>query len=172
MIFKKLLTIFLIFSLTNCVPNWYKPMGYRVFRKMPKEGSPGFKLGWIHGCESGLGTQFGGSFFMSFYSWHRDPDIVAAFPDIPKIRARYKKELKGIDWNNKKEVKKNFDDYNAIFWGAHYFCRQTVLGSLQSASMNPTLPGEERYDPGAHSVGNVWKLNGRGDTRIGSTGLW
>jgi hypothetical protein len=169
---KKILIFLLIFSLTNCVHDWYKPIGYRVFRKMPKGGSPGFELGWIHGCESGLGTQFGGSIYQSFYGWHRDPDITSSEPDINKIRSRYKKELKGINWNDQSEVNKNFSDYNSIFWGAHYACRQIVLGTVQSANMNPPLPGEDRYNPGAHSIGNIWTLKGRGDTRIGSTGLW
>ena len=171
--FKAFLSVFLIFFLASCsTPNWYKPMGLRVFRKMPKEGTPGFKLGWIHGCESGLGTQFGGSIYQSFYSWHRDPDITSSDPDINKIRVRYKKELRAINWNNKNEITKNFSDYNSIFWGAHYFCRQVVLGTMQAADMEAPLPGEERYNPGKHSVGNIWKLNGRGDVRIGSTGLW
>jgi hypothetical protein len=169
---KKILTFFFIFHLTACVPNWYKPLGWRVFKYMPKDGSPGMKLGWIHGCQSGLGTQFGGAFYQSFYSWSRDPDITSSKPDIAKIKLRYKKELKDINWNDKKEIEKNFADYNTIFWNSHYFCRQVVLGTLQAADMEAPLPGEERYGPGRHSIGNVWKLNGRGDTRIGSSGLW
>jgi hypothetical protein len=62
-------------------------------------------------------------------------------------------------------------DYSGIFWGAHAFCRHSVLGMLQTAEMTPTLPGDERYSPGAHSIGNVWKMTGKGDTRIGS-GFW
>lgn len=147
-------------------------MGYTLFKKMPKGGTPGFELGWIHGCESGLGSQFGGAVYMSFYTWKRDPDIASVNPDIPKIRARYRKELAKVNWNDPVEVKKNFSDYNTIFWGAHSFCHGAVLGILQTANMNPSLPGAERYDPMAHSLGNVWKLNGRGDTRIGSSGLW
>ena len=82
-------------SLSSCfwVPNWYKPQGYFIFRQAPKEGSPGFKLGWIHGCESGMGTQFGGTMYMTFYTWKKDPDISSSSPDINKIRNRYKKEL-------------------------------------------------------------------------------
>ena len=111
---------------------------------------------------------------MSFYSWRKDVDIASANPDIIKIRMRYKKELKGVNWDNKAEVTKNFSDYNTIFWTAHNFCRQTALGTLQSAMMTPTLPGEERFDPGAHNIGSVWRINGRGDTRIGSgaASLW
>lgn len=171
-IFKPLLIVCSIFFLASCVPNWYKPQGYRAFRKMPKGGSPGFELGWIHGCQSGLGTQFGGAVYQSFYTWSRDPDISSATPDIPKIRERYKEELKKVNWNDPIEVKKNFSDYNSIFWGTHYFCRQMVLGTNQSADMSPPLPGETRWNPAAHGLGNIWKLNGRGDTRIGSTGLW
>lgn len=46
-------------------------MGW-VFKNIPKDGTPGYKLGWIHGCESGLGTQFGGAIYQSFYTWKRD----------------------------------------------------------------------------------------------------
>lgn len=145
-----------------------------MFKKMPKGGTPGFNLGWTHGCESGLGSQFGGAFFMSFYSWKKDVDIASSNPDINKIRMRYKKELKDVDWNNETDVKKNFRDYNTIFWGAHAFCRHSALGILQTAGMGPPIPGDERYDPAKHSIGNVWKMNARGDTRIGGgdgTGL-
>ncbi len=163
--------IFLICSACS-VPNWYKPMGYTLFKQMPKGGSPGYNLGWIHGCESGLGTQFGGSIYMSFYHWKRDVDIASSSPDIDKIRRRYKKELSKINWEDSSDVKKNLSDYNTIFWGAHAFCRHAAVGALQSAAMTPPLPGETRYDPMAHSLGNVWKLNARGDVRIGSTGMW
>lgn len=138
---------------------------------MPKNGSPGFKLGWIHGCQSGLGTQFGNAMFQTFYSWSRDPDITSVNPDIAKIRARYRKELIGINWNDREDIKRNFSDYNRIFWGAHVFCRHSVLGILQTADMAPPLPGQERYDPAKNSISNVWKLNGKGDTRLG-TGMW
>ncbi len=173
---KNLFKLILLIALSSCsVANWYKPMGYRLFRTMPEGGTPGFELGWIHGCESGLGTQFGGGIYQSFYTWKRDPDITSSNPDIAKIRTRYKKELKKVNWDNLADVKKNFSDYNSIFWGAHYYCRQSVLGSMQASGANPTLPGEARLDPSSsnfQSVGSVWKLNGRGDTRIGSTGLW
>ena len=70
-------------------------MGF-IFRHAPKEGSPGFRLGWMHGCESGLGTQFGGAIYQSFYSWKRDVDIASSNPDYKKIKNRYKKELKDV----------------------------------------------------------------------------
>ena len=107
---------------------------------------------------------------MSFYSWSRDPDISSANPDIEKIRKRYPEKLKGINWDDPVEVKKNFDDYNAVFWSAHIFCRHSALGILQSSNMTPPLPGAKRYDPGAHSLGNVYELRGKGDTRFGSEG--
>ena len=152
-------------------------MGYFLFRQMPKGGTPGYELGWIHGCESGLGSQFAGAIYMTFYTWKRDPDIASSNPDIPKIRERYKSELSKVNWNDLNDVKKNFSDYNTIFWGAHAFCRHSVLGILQSAVMTPKLPGEQRYNPAEHNLGTIWKLNGRGDARIGSTaggggGLW
>ena len=162
--------ILLFFSLNSCSKYWYKPMGF-IFRHAPKEGSPGFRLGWMHGCESGLGTQFGGAIYQSFYSWKRDADIASSNPDYKKIKDRYKKELRDVNWNNLQDIKKNFSDYNTIFWGGHYFCRQSVLGTLKAADMNPALPDEERFNPMAHSIGNVFKMTSVGDTRIG-TGLW
>ena len=171
---KKIFTFFLICFLANCsTPNWYKPYGYFLFSQMPKGGTPGFRLGWIHGCESGLGSQFGGVFYMSFYSWRRDADIVSVDPNVTKIRIRYRKELRGINWDDPAEVKKNFSDYNTIFWGAHAFCRHSVLGALQTATMDPALPGATRYDMSAHSIGNVFKITGKSDTRLGANGsLW
>lgn len=168
---KKFFIIALILFLPSCNKYWYKPMNY-LFNKMPKDGSPGFKLGWEHGCHSGLGSQFGGAFYMTMYTWKKDPDIMSSNPDIKKIRNRYKKELKDVDWNNPADIKKNFSDYKKIFWGAHIFCRHSVLGLLQTAGMDPSLPGKTRYDPGAHSLRNVWNLQGKGDVRIGSTGHW
>lgn len=169
----KIFLIFLLLLFVSCSnPNWYKPMG-SLFRTMPKGGTPGFELGWQHGCESGLGSQFGGAIYMSFYSWKRDPDIASSKPDIPKIKARYKKELAKVNWNEPRDIAKNFSDYNSVFWLAHKYCRHAILGMLQTAGMNPTIAGDDnRYDPGAHSLGNIWKINGRGDTRIGSSGLW
>lgn len=146
-------------------------MGY-LFSNMPKGGSPGFNLGWVHGCQSGLGSQFANGFYMNFYTWSRDPDITSSDPDFNRIRNRYKTELKDIHWDNVDEVKKNFSDYNTIFWAAHAYCRHSVLGMLQTAGMDPTLPGQTRYDPAAHNLGSVWKLTGKGDVRIGSTGFW
>lgn len=108
---------------------------------------------------------------MSFYSWSRDPDITSVDPNVAKIRVRYRKELRGVNWDNAVEVKKNFSDYNTIFWGAHAFCRHSALGVLQTADMNPPNPGDDRYNMGAHSVGNVFKITKR-DSRWGSTGLW
>ncbi len=147
-------------------------MGYTLFKQMPKGGTPGFELGWVHGCQSGLGSQFGGALYMSFYTWSKDPDIASSNPNIPVIKERYKKELVKINWDNPKEVKKNFSDYNSVFWGASSFCRHSVLGILQSADMEPPLPGAERYDPGKHSLGSVWKMHGKGDTRLNRGGGW
>jgi hypothetical protein len=146
-------------------------MGYTIFKQLPKGGTPGFNLGWLHGCQSGLGTNFGGAIFLSSYSWSRDVDIALSKPNINKIRAKYTKELP-INWNNDAEVKKNFSDYNRIFWGAYKFCKHTALGILQTASMNPPLPGQTRYDPSAHSLSNIYRMHGKGDPRIGNSGLW
>lgn len=176
---KKIINLFLVFFIVSCVPNWYKPMGYKVFSQMPKGGSPGYNLGWIHGCQSGLGSQFGGAIYMSFYTWSRDPDITSSKPNIPLIKDRYKKELKDVNWNDPADIKRNFADYNMVFWDAHYFCRQTVLGTLQAAEMRPPLPGQDRWlgddafssKYGADNIGSVWRINGKGDTRW-ATGYW
>ncbi len=173
---KKILLILLILSLSSCGRYWYKPYG-RIFKQAPKDGTPGLELGWLHGCESGFSTQFGAAIYMSFYSWKRDPDIIRANPtpeDIARIRERYANErIAKIDWNNPIEVKKNFNDYNTIFWGAHIFCRHIVVGQLQMSGMEPTVPGGQsttipgsRYDPGAHSLGNILKIDGKGDSRL------
>lgn len=155
---------------TSCnVPNWYKPMGYRLFRQMPKNGSPGLKLGWIHGCQSGLGTQFAGAFFMTFYTWSKDEDIGSSKPNIDVIRKRYKKELKDVNWNDPNDIKRNFQDYNMIFWKGHIFCRHSALGLLQSADMTPPLVNEPRYDMSKASIGRVWMIHGKGDTRVGTS---
>jgi hypothetical protein len=169
--FKKIIIITLIFFLTSCYRNWYKPAGY-LFTNMPKGGTPGFELGWIQGCESGLGTQFGSAFYMTMYTWNRDPDITSSKPDIEKIRNRYKKELKDVNWNDANDIKKNFNDYNTIFWAAHAFCRHSTVGMLQTAGLTPDLIKEGRWKPEQHSIGAVWKLTGKGDVRIGASGLW
>lgn len=180
MLVKRLIIQFiaLIFLASCTVHNWYKPQGYRVFRQLPKGGSPGFTLGWLHGCESGMATQFGGGFYMTFYEWKKDPDISSSNPDIAKIKNRYKRELKNVNWNDENDIKRNLNDYRSIFWSAHIFCRHSAIGVLQMAGgrssgegFTPPVAGDARYDPTQHSIGNVWKLHGKGDTRIG-TGLW
>jgi hypothetical protein len=166
--------LIILFFITSCsVPNWWKPRGYLLFSMMPKGGTPGHDLGWIHGCQSGAGTQFGGEIYMSFYTWSRDTDMTVSNPDIAKIRNKYgNKELKNVNWNDPEDVKRNISDYNEVFWSAHFVCRQTILGSIQMGGINPPLPGETRYDPAAHHLGSIYKLNGKGDARIGSTGYW
>lgn len=161
----------LLFVSSCSTPNWYKPYGYMMFKKIPKGGSPGLRLGWIHGCESGLGTNFGGGIYMYFYTWSRDVDIVSTNPDIERVKRRYKKELAKVDWNNPADVAKNFSDYNTIFWNSYGFCRASVLGILQTAAIAPKVPGADRYVPGEENIGSVWKLNGKGDARIGK-GEW
>lgn len=140
---------------------------------MPK-GSPGFELGWTHGCQSGLGTIFGGRIMMFFYTWSRDPQISLSNPtpkDIEEIRQRYPEELKGVNWNDPADVKRNFDNYNFIFWHGHMFCRQSILGRLQNADMAAPIPGDARVMFEKHDIGNVYKIDGRGDGRWGN-GYW
>jgi hypothetical protein len=165
--FKNIITVFALFLLSSCGPYWYKPMG-KIFKQAPKapeEASYGFRLGWIHGCESGLATNFGGTFFMTFYDWKRDPDLLAENLDRNKLSKRYEKELP-INWNNDREVEKNVYDYNNIFWTAHKYCRHYVLGSLRMAEMNPGLPSSgERFTLGNHNITDIYRLDGFGDTR-------
>ena len=170
---RKIFLLLLLTLTSSCGPYWYKPHG-SVFRQMPKGGSPGFNLGWKHGCESGLGTQFGGAFYMTFYTWHRDVDIVKANPtpnDIERVRLRYPDELRNINWSDQKDVEKNFRHYNTIFWQGHNFCRQSILGMLQNAAMNPPIPGDDRVDFTKGALGNIYKIDGRGDARWGN-GFW
>jgi hypothetical protein len=171
---KKIFLTLIILSLVSCSRYWYKPYG-KLFNQMPKGGTPGFELGWLHGCESGLGSQFGGAVYMTFYTWKKDPNIASSnrSPEIlEKIRQNYKDEkIAKINWGNPAEVDKNFSDYNTIFWGAHTFCRHSILGNIQMAGMGgaaggPPVPGEERYDPAKHSLGNIYKIDGKGDARL------
>lgn len=159
---KKLIFI-TIFFLSSCGPYWYKPYGI-VFKDMPRGGTPGFNLGWRHGCESGLATQFGGAITMSFYEWRKDPDIVRVNPNLDVIRKRYKKEL-NIDWNNPTVVNKNISDYKTIFSIARAHCKYAIYGSLQLAGIEPNLPGEERFVPGKHNLHNIYTVDDKGDTR-------
>lgn len=170
---KKIFILSFLILISGCSKYWYKPMG-SVFELMPKGGSPGFNLGWTHGCESGLGTQFGGAIYMTFYTWHRDVEITKANPtpeDIEKVRKRYPKELKGVNWDDPEDVKKNFRHYNYVFWQGHPFCRQRALGRLQNAGMNPAIPTQERIDFPKGAIGNIYKIDGRGDARWGN-GYW
>jgi len=162
----KFYSLFLFILISACGPYWYKPYG-RLFTRVPQGGSPGFNLGWKHGCESGLATQFGGAFYMAFYSWHKDPDIASSNPNIDKIKNRYKDELKNVNWNNFAEVSSNLRDYNSVFGLSYNYCRQSALGMLQTAGMNPTLASDNpRFDPGLHNLGSLYKIDGKGDSRF------
>tara|TARA_Y100000389_G_scaffold38523_1_gene32893 strand:+ start:786 stop:1301 length:516 start_codon:yes stop_codon:yes gene_type:complete len=167
MFLKKIILIFTLILLSSCGPYWYKPMG-KIFKqapKAPKEASYGFRLGWIHGCESGLATNFAGVFFMTFYEWKKDHDLLAQPLDKVKLSKRYRKELP-IDWNNDREVNKNITDYNTIFWRVHQYCRHYALGSLRMVGFNPSLPGKgNRFMLGDHSIKDLYRLDGFGDTR-------
>jgi hypothetical protein len=170
---KKILIIFPLLAFASCGPYWYKPHG-KIFTFLPKGGTPGFELGWMHGCESGLSTQFAGAFYKSFYSWKRDPYITKTNKtsrDVARIREKYKDELEDINWRNRKEVEKNFSDYNTIFWAAHAFCRHYTVGQLLSSDMTPPIPGDERVTFRKGAIGNVYKIDGRGDGRLGN-GYW
>jgi hypothetical protein len=166
---KKILIILSLLLLSSCGDGhyWYRPYG-RLFNYMPKGGTPGFELGWRHGCESGLGSQFGGAIYMTFYTWHKDVDIMTSVktPEIiDRIRKRYPKELGSIDWNNPAEVNKNFSDYSTVFWNSHIFCRHAIVGQLQMSGMAPPNPGEDRFVPGADNLNSIYKIDGKGDAR-------
>jgi len=170
---KPLKSFLLLVIIASCnVPHWYKPYGYMTFKHLPKNGSPGFTLGWIHGCESGLGTQFGGAIYQTFYTWHRDVDITSSNPNVARVRARYSRELRGVNWNDPNDIKSNFSDYNKVFWKSHIFCRHSVLGILQTAGYTPNNPGESRFDFEKHGVGGVFSISGAGDSRIGKSSSW
>ena len=161
--------LFLFILISACGPYWYKPYG-RLFTRLPKGGTPGFNLGWNHGCESGLATQFGGAFYMAFYSWRKDPDIVSSNPNINRIRDRYRNELRKVNWNDIAEVNINLKDYNSAFGLSYNYCRHSALGILQTAGMTPTLASDDmRFTPGAHNLGSIYKIDGKGDSRLS---LW
>jgi hypothetical protein len=161
----------LLLLLTSCSRYWYKPYG-KIFNHKPS-GSPGLELGWVHGCESGLGTQFGGAIMMTFYSWNKDETIAAYSgeninpnsPEIIEVRNKYGKDL-DIDWNNPQEIAKNFNEYNMIFWRSHIFCRHSILQTLNSSEMTPPLPSEQRYEMDKHSPMDVWKFDRGNNFRI------
>lgn len=165
------LIILLFFLISSCNRYWYKPYS-KIFNHKP-DGSPGLELGWMHGCESGLGTQFGGAIMMTFYSWKKDETIAAYSgesinpnnPDIIAVREKYGRDL-DINWNDPREIAKNFREYNLIFWRAHIFCRHAILGTLSNSDMTPPLPSEKRYDIGAHSPMDVWKIDQKSSFRL------
>lgn len=167
MIFRKIIILTILLLTISCNKYWYKPLGklFDQAPKAPEEASYGFRLGWIHGCESGLATNFAGVFYMTFYKWKRDPDLAKGSLDRVKLSRKYKKEIP-IDWNNDREVEKNIYDYNTIFWRAHQYCRHYALGSLRMSGMEPDLPGRERVSLGSHDVTDLYRLDGFGDTRF------
>jgi hypothetical protein len=167
---KLLIAMLTLLSISACGKYWYKPYG-KIFNHGPKDGTPGYRTGWEHGCESGLATQFGSAFFMAFYSWKRDENLTISKPDMDLVKETYEKEW-DIDWNDLEEVKTNIRHYNKVFWLGHIFCRHSIVGTYQMAgsahgkSMDPPLPGEQRYVPGAHSLGNIYSFHGRGNSHL------
>jgi hypothetical protein len=161
---NKIIIIISLFLCGGCSKYWYKPYG-KVFNLGPKKGSPGFKLGWEHGCISGLGSQYGGAIYMTFYTWTKDVQIAksAQTPqDIEDIRNRYPDELKDVNWNNPGEVLKNFQDYKTVFWSAHSYCHGMIPGNLQNAAMTPPITGQTRFVPGGDNLNSIYKIDGRG----------
>lgn len=126
-----------LITVTGCYPNWWKPHGY-LFKYMPKDGSPEYRLAWKHGCESGLGTAFGGTLYKHFYTWTKDQKML------------------------------NEPDYTKVFWMVHLFCRHVVLGTLQMANMEAPLPGDKTYPftsftIGTHNLGSIYQIRGTGN---------
>jgi len=166
---KKILIITLLF-ITACGPYWYKPYG-KIFKQAPKDGTVGYRMGWIHGCESGLATQFGSAFMMTFYKWKKDPDLSITKPDLNLVRKKYQNKW-NINWNDESEIKKNIRHYQKIFWIGHIFCRHSIVGTYQLAksahggNFDPPLPGEQRYNPSSHSLGNIYSFHGRGNANL------
>ena len=109
---------------------------------------------------------------MTFYTWSRDVDIVSTKPNIKAVKERYPKDLKDVNWNDTADIKRHFSDYNLVFFDAYNFCRQTALGTLRASVGNPSIPGDARYNPSDANVGDIWKIGGAYDSRIGSTGFW
>ncbi len=165
--FIKIISVLIFLFTSSCGPYWYKPYG-KIFKQAPKDGTPGYRTGWMHGCESGLSTQFGSAIMMTFYKWKKDPLLSVANPDLNLVRAKYEKEWK-INWNNPSEIKDNIRNYKTVFWIGHIFCRHAILGTYQLAgdayggSMDPTLAGDQRYQPGGHNLGNIYSFQGRGN---------
>ncbi len=168
---KKIIILLITsFLITSCGPYWYKPYG-KIFTHAPKDGTPGYRMGWMHGCESGLATQFGSAIMMTFYKWKKDPDLSIAKPDLNLIRKKYEDKW-DINWDDPKEIQNNIRHYKKIFWLGHIFCRHSVVGTYQTAkdsqgkSFDPPLAGEQRYKPQAHSLGNVYSFHGRGNMNL------
>ena len=123
---KKILLLIISLSLlSSCGPYWSKPYG-KIFKQAPKDGTPGYRAGWMDGCESGLATQFGSAIMMSFYEWKKDPDLSVARPDLNLIRKKYEDKW-DIDWNNTEEIQVNIRHYKRIFWISHIFCRLGLI---------------------------------------------
>jgi hypothetical protein len=104
---------------------------------------------------------------MTFYKWKKDPDLSVSKPDLYLIRQKYGDKW-DLDWNDVEEVKKSIRHYKKVFWIGHIFCRHSILGTYQLSksahgkSFDPPLPGEQRYVPGKHSLGNIYSFHGRG----------
>ena len=170
---KKIIILLITLLITSCSnPNWYKPYG-KIFKQAPKDGTPGYRTGWMHGCESGLATQFGSAFMMTFYKWKKDPDLSINQPDLELVRKKYEDKW-DINWNNPEEIKTNIRHYQKIFWIGHIFCRHSIIGTYQTAadahggSFDPTLPGEQRWlNPKMpHNLGNIYSFHGRGNSQL------
>ena len=100
------LIIILLFFITSCNKYWYKPASY-VLNNGPKKGSPGYLLGWNHGCQSGMATNFGGPLFLWLWDYKKDADLVRHDRDLEKLRVKYEKELP-INWDDPEEVAKKY----------------------------------------------------------------
>jgi len=70
---KNLFTLFLLLVLAGCFAR-SKPM-YDLTVSYDQSAPPEWKLGWQHGCESGLGA-YGNDYYKSLYPFHQDVSMV------------------------------------------------------------------------------------------------
>lgn len=70
-----IVSLLILFSVVGCkaVPEEMKPMGW-VFKQIPEDAPPIFKIAWKHGCSSGL-SGMTNSLYRSNYEFIQDPEL-------------------------------------------------------------------------------------------------
>jgi hypothetical protein len=110
-----LITIIII-TLSSCTltkENIFAP-NKRVFKAMPQDAHPDFKMGWMHGCETGLATGFTNDFYKMFYGFNKNVEM----------------------------VRSENAQYSRGWYTAMRYCRHFGVGTLKEAGMAPSLPGK------------------------------